>query len=178
MARVYDRNGRVYEMSTIEAKAAIASGAYFETSTPPPMGVLATPIQTNSMSSLMVAVIEKATGKEYMMRVIDAREAIKTRFFEYAPTKQIPAIVEEAAPSADESSEGTAEASPAEETASTDEGTPPAEAKPEYPALSKNNTKAEIINVLKQYGVIYRQNMTEAQLLAVWQAWLDEHTQE
>lgn len=90
MVSVVDRDGRTYAMSSEEAKVAISSGAYTmaggrtSSSAHAPMSVM----QRKSLSGRVMRVREKATGKVFTMQLIDAKEAVRTGFFEYAPHQE------------------------------------------------------------------------------------------
>lgn len=174
--QVYDRDGRVYEMSHDEARLAIASGAYTSDRNIPPMTHTVNNVQGGKMSNGKVKVREKASGIVFPMLVIDAREAVKTGFFERVEEEQAPATAVVPTP------QSTPEPKQKEqhvETVQQPEPEQPAEDPVTmYPSLSKQNTRKEIMEVLRAYGVQHRQNMNEDTLLGLWQTFLDERAAE
>lgn len=175
MILVYDRDGKEYRMNYSEAQAAVSSGAYT------PERVLKKEVKKAPLSfSSVMKVKEKKTGIVYDLPSLDAREAIKTGFFEpFVPSVE---ESEEAPASQKAPQEGTqelkTEVSPdsAPATPEAEQATFQSEAV-EYPILSEKDTKEHIQDVLKQYGVVFRSNMTEKTLLGLWDDFLVEKGQ-
>lgn len=146
---VLDRDGRTYLMGADEARSAVESGAYHYEGKAPAHA----PTPKAPLSGKVLYVREKATGKMFAMPAIDAKEATKTGYFEYVSVEEkkeeaCPKVVQEASV-----------VSPAVETSKSGE----------FPEVSSDMTKRQIMQVLREYNVPYRKDMSEVQLLEAWE---------
>lgn len=147
---VLDRDGRIYLMGVEEARVAVESGAYqYEGKIPARV-----PTPKAPLSGKVLHVRERATGKVFAMPAIDAKEAAKTGYFEYVSVDE---KKEEEAPKV----ERDVPSVPPVQNDSTGVG--------ELPKVSSDMTKRQIMQVLREYNIPYRKDMSEAQLLEAWE---------
>ena len=155
LVSVVDRDGRTYAMSAEEAKVAVSSGAYAmaggRVAESAPMRVM----QHKSISGKVARVREKATGKVFTMQLIDAKEAVKTGFFEYAPSQ------EQEAPKATASVQ---KSEPVKQEVV--QPAPMQEAAPEKvdPEITPDSPRKVLIQALRKRDIPYRKDMSDAEL--------------
>ena len=162
MREVFDREGRRYEVTEDEALALLASGAYF--STPNLCGGY--PKMQNT--GTLIKVYDVKTGEAFTRRPVDANELVASGRFSFQPPeqaapKQAPAPQTPPAPNSGQQSPAAPPTPPAN----------PQQGKP-LPTLTAENSKAEIIAALNEYGVQYRSNMDKADLLELWTTYVSE----
>lgn len=146
---VLDRDGRTYLMEAHEARAAVESGAYrYEGKVPTHV-----PTPKAPLSGKILHVREKATGKVFTMPAIDAKEATKTGYFEYVSVEEKKEV------KASKVAQDTPTIQPVQDTSKSGE----------FPEVSADMTKRQIMQVLREYNVPYRKDMSEAQLLEAWE---------
>lgn len=163
MVSVVDRDGRTYAMSAEEAKVAISSGAYamagsrVSDSASAPISVM----QRKSLSGKVMRVREKATGKVFTMQLIDAKEAVKTGFFDYAPSQvqEVPkaaASVQKLESHKQEVGETTSTQDPTPEKVDTE--------------ITPDSPRKVLIQALRKRDIPYRKDMSDAELYEALQS--------
>lgn len=151
MVTVYDRTGQPYEVADEELSAILASGAYFTS-----QNVASKGVTMKSEGKARVTVYEIATGNALVRRPVDAAELVRSGKYQYdAPQPKKAVSQPESAPVQQVSSTGT-------------------EQIPALPQLSVENSKEDIVLTLSKFGVQHRASMSKADLLNLWNEYLEQ----
>lgn len=148
MQIVFDRAGNQYRVADDEAAALLATGAYFLD-----LNTLCGSFQMKSAGTL-VTIYEIKTGKAIERRPVDANELVASGHYSYGDHRQMPQKPQEP-----QGQQGL-----------------PQMGGSQLPVLTAENSKAEILAALGQYGIQYRANMDKADLLALWENFVAEQT--
>lgn len=152
---VYDKSGKPYSVSQVEAQAMLESGAYFESS----KGAVHMP----AAKSPLITIYDVKTGKPIQRRPVDARELVKSGDY-------VLALAKKKSPAASDTGSGQI---PPE----ADPSAHKRQANDVLPVLSEESSKEEIMAVLSRFGIQYRINMSKMDLLNLWQTYVLERGQ-
>lgn len=177
---IVDRDNNEYLMTQDEAQAAVSTGAYFYKEGGAPMKKI-----TNiaPMHGKKWAVKDKKTGKVFVMSSVDAKEAVKTGYFEFAEVPEKPAPKKQETKAPEQRKQPEQEEKPlqkieAEAPKIEEEKQETAQFKSladELPVLTTENTRRQIMQVLSQYNVPFQRTMREAELLDLWNEYRAAH---
>lgn len=157
---VYDREGRQYEVTAQEADHMINSGAYFASAAE--ATIVQPAMITGGASDGRLFVFDITTGEKLERWPVDAQELVRTGHYSFIPPAS---AAQDCAVSADV-------VSPANDLPEGDEQPPVYQ----FPELTMDNSKDEILTVLAQYGVLHRANMAKDALLDLWESFVLENS--
>lgn len=166
MPVVYDRVGTIYEVSSDEAAALLATGAYFSDLN----------CHTGTLmnhTGTLATIYDVKTGQAIQRRPVDARELVASGKYSFQHPRQ-----GKAAPTPPQDSSTPPEPPMPPQDPAAPEKEP--EKKPEkapLPTLTAENSKAEIAAALSEHGVQYRANMDKADLLELWAGYVAEQNE-